>query len=71
MRGVAKRLNERYDNGVLVRQSGDLVTFAPPESMTPNLSYFIVLNGSERKIVDLRPIPAAGTPLAWKAFVEL
>ncbi len=70
LRGAAKRVNQRYENGALIVATGDLVTFAPPE-IEPKVEHFISINGNERAITSLKRIPSAGTVVAWQAFCEL
>lgn len=64
---VAKRMHQRYENGALIVETGDMVTFAVPE-VVPVLTDKLVIDGVERSITNLTPIPAAGTPAAWKAW---
>lgn len=67
---TVKRLRQRYENGVLIDQTGDMVTFAVPE-VTPLSTDKRVIDGAERAITNLTPIPAAGPPVAWKAWAAL
>lgn len=64
---VVKRVDQRYENGVLIIQTGDIVTFAVP-AVVPSMTDKLVIDGTERVITSLRPTPAAGTVVAWKAF---
>jgi len=64
---VVKRVDQRYENGVLIVQTGDMVTFAVPE-FEPELTDLLVIDGADRSITNLTPIPAAGTTVAWKAW---
>lgn len=87
LKGTVKRLHQRYENGVLIVQTGDMVTFAvgallveqdsepvePPQSVTLErgdieLADGLVIDGVERAITNLAPIPPAGTVVAWKAW---
>lgn len=67
---TVKRVDQRYENGVLIVQTGDVVTFAVP-SVVPEMTDTLVIYGIERVITSLRPTPAAGTVVAWKAFVAV
>lgn len=67
LRAAVRRLHQRYEGGVLVVETGDLVTFAVPEVM-PVLTDRLVIDGAERVITSLTPIPGAGTVAAWKAW---
>lgn len=64
---VVKRLHQRYENGVLIVETGDMVTFAVPE-IAPSITDKLVIDGVERVITNLTPIPPAGTVVAWKAW---
>ncbi|MGX9120330.1 hypothetical protein ACWTU6_27245 [Mesorhizobium sp. BHbsci] len=64
---VVKRVHQRYENGVLIVETGDLVTFAVP-AVAPSLTDKLIIDGAERAITNLTPIPAAGTIVAWKAW---
>ncbi|WP_246676248.1 hypothetical protein [Mesorhizobium sp. B2-5-1] len=67
LNAAVKRLHQRYENGVLIVQTGDMVTFAVPE-VEPELTDLIVIDGTDRAITNLMPIPAAGPTVAWKAW---
>ncbi|MDI1261741.1 MAG: hypothetical protein PS018_00595 [bacterium] len=64
---AVKRLHQRYENGTLIVETGDMVTFAVPE-VVPLVTDLLVIDGAERVITNLTPIPAAGTVAAWKAW---
>lgn len=64
---AVKRVDQRYENGVLIIATGDIVTFAVPP-VVPLLSDSLVVDGTVRAITSLRPTPSAGTVVAWKAF---
>ena len=64
---AAERLHQRYENGVLIVQTGDMVTFAVQE-VEPALTDLLVIDGVDRVITNLTPIPPAGTVVAWKAW---
>ena len=67
LKATVKRLHQRYENGVLIVETGDMVTFAVPE-VEPVLTDTLVIDGVERAITNLTPIPPAGTVVAWKAW---
>ncbi|TPN44450.1 hypothetical protein FJ981_28045 [Mesorhizobium sp. B1-1-4] len=67
LNAAVKRVDQRYENGVLIVQTGDMVTFAVPE-VVPLLTDFLIIDGTERVITSLRPTPAAGTVVKWTAF---
>lgn len=64
---TVKRLHQRYENGILIVQTGDMVSFAVPE-FEPIITDLLVIDGKERVITNLTPIPPAGTVVAWKAW---
>ncbi|WP_011580560.1 hypothetical protein [Chelativorans oligotrophicus] len=69
LKASVRRLHQRYENGVLIVETGDLVTFAVP-AVVPELTDTLIIDGVERAITNLTPIPAAGTTVAWKAWCE-
>lgn len=64
---TVKRLHQRYENGVLIVETGDMVTFAVP-AVTPALTDLLVIDGKERAITNLTPVPGAGVTVAYKAW---
>lgn len=64
---TVKRLHQRYEGGVLIVETGDHVMFAVP-AVTPLITDTIVIDGAERVITNLTPVPAAGSPVMWKAW---
>lgn len=67
LNATVKRMHQRYENGVLIVETGDMVTFAVPP-VTPLITDKLVIDGVERVISNLTPIPGAGTTVAWKAW---
>lgn len=68
--GVAKRIHRRYQGGILVIETGDEIMFAVPP-VAFEITDKIRIDGKVRSFTDLQPIPSAGEPVAWKAFVAL
>lgn len=66
---AVKRIHQRYEGGVLIVETGDMVTFAVP-AVVPALTDTLIIDGVERAITNLTPIPAAGTVAAWKAWCK-
>lgn len=64
---TVKRLHQRYEGGVLIVETGDMVTFAVPP-VEPAMTYKLVIDGAERVITSLMPVPPAGTVVLWKAW---
>lgn len=64
---VVKRLHQRYENGVLIVETGDMVMFNVPP-VVPAITDKLVIDGVERVITNLTPIPPAGTVVAYKAW---
>lgn len=67
LKATVTREHQRYENGVLIVETGDMVMFAVPE-ITPVLTDKLVIDGTARSITNLTPIPAAGDPVAYKAW---
>lgn len=62
------RVAEKYVDGTLIVATDNQVIFAVPP-VVPELSDQLVIDGTVHALKDLRPIPAAGTPVAYIAFV--
>lgn len=67
LKAAVKRLHQRYENGVLIVETGDMVTFAVPD-VVPALTDTLVIDGKERAITNLTPVPGAGVTVAYKAW---
>ena len=67
LKAAVKRLHQRYENGVLIVETGDMVTFAVT-AVTPVVTDLLVIDGGDRAITNLIPLPGAGTVVAWKAW---
>ncbi len=67
LKATVKRMHQGYEGGVLVIETGDMVTFAVQE-VTPLLTDRLVIDGVERVMTNLTPIPGAGTAVAWRAW---
>lgn len=68
LKASVKRVNQRFDRGTVIVETGDVVTFAALE-IEPAPTDTIVVDGKEKAITDLKRIPAAGTVVAWQAFI--
>jgi len=64
---TVERLHQRYENGVLIVETGDMVTFSVPE-VGPLLTDTLVIDGAERVITNFTPVPEAGTSVVWQAW---
>ncbi|WP_425087773.1 hypothetical protein [Stappia sp.] len=67
LKATVKRMHQRYENGVLIVETGDMVTFATLDTV-PLITDLITIDGRDRAITNLTPIPGAGTPVMWKAW---
>lgn len=65
---TVRRVEQKYVDGTLIVGTEDQVTFAVP-SVEPVMTDKILIDGHERVLIDIRRIPAAGTPVAYMAFV--
>lgn len=70
LKAAVKRVDQRYENGVLIVATVDIVTFAVP-AVAPLITDTIIIDGRERAITSLKPTPSAGTVAAWKAVVAV
>lgn len=70
LEAAVKRVDQRYENGVLIVETVDIVTFAVPNTV-PILTDTLIIDGRERTITSLKPTPSAGTVVAWKAVVAV
>lgn len=65
---AVRRVSQKYVDGSLIVATDNQVTFAVPE-IVPAMTDTLVIDGVELAMKDLRPIPPAGTPVAYVAFV--
>lgn len=65
---VVRRVSQKYVDGDLIVVTDNQVDFSVP-SVTPTMEDKIVIDGTEHQMKDLRPIPAAGTVVAYIAFI--
>jgi hypothetical protein len=70
LKAAVKRVDQRYENGVLIVGTVDIVTFAVPDT-APVMTDKLVIDGRERAITSLKPTPSAGTVVAWRAVVAV
>lgn len=70
LKAAVKRVDQRYENGVLIVETVDIVTFAVPDTV-PVITDALIIDGRERAITSLKPTPSAGTVVAWRAVVAV
>lgn len=68
LQGAVRRVEQKYVNGTTIVETDDQINFAVPP-IVPNMSDKFTVDGKPRVLKDLRPLPAAGTPVAYIAFV--
>ena len=66
---TVRRVEQKYVDGTLIVGTEDQITFAVP-SVEPEMGFLFSIDGNACVLKDLRRIPAAGTPVAYIAFVE-
>lgn len=67
LKATVKRMHQRYENGVLIVETGDMVMFAVLAT-PPLITDLITIDGVDRVITNLTPVPGAGNPVLWKAW---
>ncbi len=65
---TVRRVAQKYVDGTLIVATDNQVTFAVP-AVVPVLVDRLIIDGAEHVMKDLRPLPAAGTPAAYIAFI--
>lgn len=84
IRAAVKRLHQRYENGVLIIETGDQLIVSPTAVLTklendsvnppqevpfaPRNGDILVIDGVNRAIDNITPIPGAGTVSAWRVW---
>jgi hypothetical protein len=83
LKAAVKRLHQRYENGVLIIETGDQIIAGTMASLTklagedvapveqafaPQNGDILVIDGLDRAIDNITPIPGAGTVSAWKLW---
>lgn len=65
---AVRRVSTKYVDGTLIVASDNQVTFAVPATV-PLMTDHLVIDGREQAMKDLRPLPGAGTVVAYVGFV--
>lgn len=65
---VVRRVEQKYVDGTLIVATDNQITFAVPP-VVPRMADRLTIDGKDYVMKDLRPIPAAGIPVAYIAFV--
>lgn len=83
LRAAVRRLHQRYENGILIVETGDQIVAGTMATLTmvdgeavapvdqafePMNSDIIIIDGADRAIDNITPIPGAGTVSAWKLW---
>lgn len=83
LKAAVKRVHQRYENGTLIVETGDILMVATKctlikldgEDVTPVEQYFapangdlLIIDGAERAIDNITPMPGAGVVSAWKLW---
>ena len=66
---TVRRVEQKYVDGTLIVGTEDQLMFAVP-AFVPDMACELSVDGRARVMKDLRPIPAAGTTVAYLAFVS-
>lgn len=69
LKAASRRRNQKFETGTLIVETGDIITCAVFET-EPRLTDILVIDGVNKSIKDIKPIPSAGTVAAWQLFVE-
>ena len=70
LRATVRRVEQRYIDGSLIVGTEDQITFAVPSGFVPGMMDRFSIDGRATTLVDIRPLPSAGTPVAYIAFVK-
>lgn len=65
---AVRRVSTKYVDGTLILASDNQVTFAVPATV-PLMTDTLVIDGRPQTMKDLRPLPGAGTVVAYVGFV--
>lgn len=83
LRAAVRRLHQRYEGGVLIIETGDQIIASVTATLTklagsavtpleqafdPHNGDILVIDGADRAIDNITPIPGAGTVSAWKLW---
>lgn len=69
LQATVRRVEQKYVDGTVIVGTEDQIVFAVPQ-IAPDMTCKFSIDGVERVLVDIRPLPAAGTPVAYIAFVK-
>ena len=65
---TVRRVEQKYVDGTLIVATDDQINFSVPP-IAPAMTDAFTVDGKLRTLKALRPIPAAGTPVMYIAFV--
>ncbi|WP_169194936.1 hypothetical protein [Devosia sp. MC1541] len=83
LKATVKRVHQRYENGTLIVETGDILTVATKctlikdegEDVTPVEQAFapengdlLIIDGALRAIDNITPLPGAGVASTWKLW---
>lgn len=68
LKAAVRTVSMKYVDGTLIVAGDRQVTFAVPDT-TPLLTDMLIIDGKDHAMKDLRPIPGAGTVVAYLAFI--
>lgn len=66
---VARAVSTKYVDGTHIVQSDRQVTM-PGDGPVPDMNGYMLIDGVRYKIVEIMPIPAAGTPVTFIVIVR-
>lgn len=68
LKAAVRRVSTKYVDGTLILSSDNQVMFAVPDT-EPKMTDTLVVDGKAHAMKDLRPLPGAGTVVAYIAFI--
>lgn len=68
LKATVRTVSQKYVDGTLILAGDRMVTFAVP-SITPAMTDLLSIDGKDYAMKDLRPLPGAGTTVAYIAFI--
>lgn len=83
LKATVKRVHQRYETGVLIIETGDVLMVATKCTLTklngadvapveqdfaPQNGDLLIIDGKERAIDNITPLPGAGVVSAWKLW---
>lgn len=67
---TVRSVSTKFVDGTHIIQSDSMITMPNTGDTTPKMSGYFKIDGVRFKIIEIMPVPAAGSPIIWKVIVR-